>query len=428
VTPVVTPLLAQGGYPARVPGEDRRASPRHKLEGLRARLRRHGLVRRPKPIRSRMPVRGLRYLDGNRVELYDTGREGLAAMLAAIESAREHVHLETYILRGDGVGRRFIAALAGRARAGVAVRLLYDAVGSRGLSSEVLAPLTDAGGDVVEFNPLAYAIWRFVPRRRDHRKLLIVDGRIAFTGGLNIGDEYERGMGEGEPGWRDAHLRVEGPIVRDLAAVFLESWFRADGPDLAWYGLLAEDPEPRGSTRCAVLADGPVYRRRHMREMLIASLGNARERVLLESPYLAPGRRVLDALSAASRRGVEVDLLLAGRTDHPVLRRAARSILPRLLACGVRVYEYEKMMMHGKVAVFDDAWAVVGTSNLDRQSFEHSYEVNLVIDDAALPARLRQRFERDLEFSRRVDRDSLEARGWREWLGDRLAAQLLRFV
>ena len=188
---------------------------------------------RPRAIRALVRDRALRFTEGNRVELYDTGRAGLQAMLAAIECAEQRIHLETYILRSDQIGREFLAALTERAAEGVEVCLLYDAVGSLGLDESALEPLRAAGGEVVAFNPL-FAWLRVPVRRRDHRKILVVDGRVAFMGGLNIGDEYVSGLGPvktGEP-WRDAHVRIEGPCVRDLEAVFLESWFRADGPAL----------------------------------------------------------------------------------------------------------------------------------------------------------------------------------------------------
>jgi cardiolipin synthase len=324
------------------------------------------------------------------------------------------------------MGTRFLDALTGRAAAGVEVRLLYDDVGSRGLAPEALGPLRRAGGTVVAFNPLVRFWPRFAPRRRDHRKILVVDGRVAFTGGLNIGDEYARGIAG--DGWRDTHVRVEGPAVRDLEAVFLESWFRADGPDVSWHDLLEGAPTRAGDARCAVLPDGPVYRRRRMRELLLSALEDAQAEVRLQSPYFAPGRRVLDSLSAASRRGVRVDLLLAGKTDHPVLRRAVRSILPKLLGCGVSVSEYEAAMMHAKVGVFDGVWATVGTSNLDRQSFEHSYEVNLIVEGGQVPEHLRACFERDRERSRALDLSTLAARSLRERALDRLAALVLWFV
>jgi cardiolipin synthase len=394
-------------------------------------LRRHGLVPRPKAIVELIRDRSLRFTEGNRVELYGTGREGLAAMLAAIESARRRVHLETYILRSDTTGRRFLDALAARARAGVEVRLLYDGFGSLGLDERALEGLRAAAGEVLVFNPFASFWPRFAPRRRDHRKILVVDGAVAFTGGLNVGDEYVSGLGaiERDVAWRDAHVRVEGPCVRDLEAVFLESWFRADGPALEWHALLEGERPRAGDVRCAVLSDGPAYRRRRMRDLLVSALCEAEREVRLVSPYFAPGRRVLELLGEASARGVQVALLLAGdHTDHPSLRRASRAVLPGLLERGVQVYEHDTEMMHAKVACFDQSWAVVGSSNLDRQSFEHSYEVNLVIEDEGVAKRLRDRIDADLARARRVDLASLARRGWLDRLLDRLAAVLLRWI
>jgi cardiolipin synthase len=387
-------------------------------------------VPRPKAIVELIRDRSLRFTEGNRVDLYETGREGLAAMLAAIEGARRRVHLETYILRSDATGRRFLDALAARARAGVEVRVLYDGFGSFGLDETALDRLRSAGGDVVVFNPLARFWPRFAPRRRDHRKIVVIDGAVAFTGGLNIGDEYADGLAGGPRGdvWRDAHVRIEGPCVRDLEAVFLESWFRADGPALAWHALLEGERPRAGGVRCAVLSDGPAHRRRRMRDLLVSALREAEHEVRLVSPYFAPGRRVLELLAEASARGVQVALLLAGdRTDHPSLRRASRAVLPGLLERGVRVHEYDGEMMHAKLACFDQSWAIVGSSNLDRQSFEHSYEVNLVIEDAGVAKRLRDRIDADLSRARPIDLASLARRGVFERLVDRLAAVLLRW-
>lgn len=386
---------------------------------------------RPAAIAELIRDRTLRFTEGNRVDVFDNGRTGLAAMLDAIEGARRRIHLETYILHADEIGRQFLDALTRRARAGVHVRLLYDGLGSFGLPESALEPLRAAGGDVVAFNPISRFWPKFAPRRRDHRKILVVDGGVAFTGGLNIGDEYVSGLGAVERGgeWRDAHVRVEGPCVRELEAVFLESWFRADGPALDWHGLLHRENPRVGSVRCAVLSDGPSHRRRRMRELLISALRQAEREVRLVSPYFAPGRRVLEVLGDASARGVRVALLLAGnRTDHPSLQRAARAVLPQLLARGVRVHEYDAEMMHAKVACFDESWAILGTSNLDRQSFEHNFEVNLVIEDAGLAKRLRDRIDADLARARPVDLDSLARRGPWDRLLDRLAAILLRWL
>ena len=396
---------------------------------LRSGLRRHGLVRRPEVVTALVRSRRLRFTEGNRVELLHTGRIGLESMLEALSGAKERIHLETYILRSDATGRRFAAALEERARNGVQVRVLYDALGSRGLDPSVFEALEAAGGEIFPFNPITRIYPRFAPRRRDHRKILAVDGRVAFVGGLNIGDEYIEGIGPGPGGeWRDAHVRVEGPAVRDLEAVFLESWFRADGPALDWSTLLAPEPPEAGPTRCAILADGPAYRRRRMRDLIVSALDAARGEVLLASPYFAPGVRVLDALSRASQRGVRVELLLAGHSDHPILRRAARSIVPRILRAGVRVSEYHRAMMHAKVAVFDGEWGLVGTSNLDRQSFEHSYEVNLIVEGEEAAGLLARQVRKDLADAEALDAEALARRGPIERTVDRLAALVLYFA
>jgi cardiolipin synthase A/B len=398
---------------------------------LRSPLRRNGLVPRPGPIRALVRDRALRFTDGNEVELYETGRAGLQAMLAAVERAKRRIHLETYILRADQIGREFLTALTERAAVGVEVRVLYDAIGSFGIDEGALESLRKAGGEAIAFNPLVRLWPRFAPRRRDHRKILVVDGEVAFMGGLNIGDEYVSGLGPVKAGeeWRDAHVRIEGPCVRELEAVFLESWFRADGPAMAWNALLAREPARVGQVRCAVLPDGPTYRRRRTRDLLLEALSNVEHEVRLVSPYFAPGRKVLDALSEASARGVRVSLLLAGtRTDHPSLMRATRAVLPGLLKCGVRVFEYDAAMMHAKLACFDADWCAVGTSNLDRQSFEHSYEVNLVVEDAEFAKRATELFDTDVARAREVTVESLGARNFFERVRDRFWAVVLRWV
>lgn len=395
---------------------------------LRAALRRHGLVRRPDALRRYLRRQGLRFTDGNAVRVFTSGDAGLAAMLAAIEGAARRVHLETYILRGDTTGRRFLAALTRKARGGVAVRLIYDAIGSLRLDPAELDALRDAGGQVLAFNPLRRLYPRWLPRRRDHRKILVVDGRVAFTGGLNIGDEYDLGPSAGRDSWRDTHLQVEGPAVQDLEAVFLESWFRADGAELPWGQLLTPPAPVCGRERLAVVPDGPNYRRRVVRDLLLLALATARHSACLTSPYFAPDARVLAALERAARRGVAVSLVVAGRTDHPILRRATRNLLPRLIAAGVAVYEYDHSMLHGKTTVVDGVWAMAGTSNLDRQSFEHSYEVNLVLDGGAIPAALAAVHEADVARATRVDAARLAGRGVLERALDRACTLALWVV
>jgi cardiolipin synthase len=395
---------------------------------LRALLRRHGLVRRPATLRRFLAEHDLVFTGGNRLTVWATGDVGLADMLAAIEDASRRIHLETYILRSDQTGLRCLEALRRKAEHGVTVRLLYDAFGSLALDQDALAPLRRAGGEVVAFNPLRRFYPRWLPRRRDHRKILVVDGRVGFTGGLNIGDEYALGLDGGRTVWRDTHLRIEGPAVRELEAVFLESWFRADAGELPWAEILNAAPDAVGEDRVAVVADGPSHRRRVLQDLLVLGLATARRRVRLTSPYFAPDHSVLTAIGAAATRGTAVDLLLAGRTDHPILRRAARSYAPRLSDHGVAIYEDHQAMLHAKSTVVDESWAIAGTSNLDRQSFEHSYEVNLVIQGGDVPRRLAALFDDDLRRATRVDATFLADRTWSERALDRAAAAVLWVV
>jgi len=375
----------------------------------------------------RKQMRGMHFSRGHRLELFDNGSGALAAMLEAIQGAEHHVHLESYIFRTDATGCRFLDRLAERAAAGTEVRLLLDAVGSRTADPAALRMLSEAGGQISFFNPATRWLRTFEPRRRDHRKILVVDDRIAFAGGANVGDEYGA-VRDGRPTWRDAHARIEGPGVAELQALFLESWVRAGGERVDRRGLFARESPNRGDVSLAIVADGPTHRRRRMRDLLVSALEGARSEVLLVSPYFAPGHRVLEALGDASERGVRVELLIAGRTDQPLFRRAAREILPRLLRRGVRVFEDPHRMMHAKLAAFDDSLSVVGTSNLDRQSLEHSQEVNLVIEGPAVPSWIRARFGTDVSEVSPIDLDTLARRSlWSKGL-DRLARLGVRLL
>lgn len=345
-------------------------------------------------------------------------------MFDAIRGARRSVHAETYILGEDATGREFLDLLIQRAQDGISVRLIFDAIGSRGLDRHRLEQLLVAGGEFVVFNPPSRWFWRFNPRQRDHRKILLVDESVGFLGGLNIADEYVNEEGD-EPSWRDAHARIEGPVLRDLQALFLENWFRSGGRSFEWRPLLDGPPALGGNHSIAILADGPMYSRRRLRAFFLDELRRARSQVLLVSPYFAPGPRVLEAIADASDRGVEVELLLAGQTDHPLLRRAARFFLPGLIKRGVRVYEDRRRMMHAKLAVFDGQLSVVGTSNLDHQSLDHSAEVNAIFEGPDVANWIREHFSPQLHGVVPIDSAGLASRGTWSRLIDRIAAYWL---
>lgn len=376
-------------------------------------------------VSQRRPREILRFRGGHRVELFHRGREVIESMLEAIDSAEHHIHLETYILRTDPTGLRVLSRLEAKAREGVSVRLIVDAVGSRGLDRRVLARLRNADVEIADYNPPSRWLWRFKPRQRDHRKILLIDGRVGFLGGLNIGDEYVTEDANGRT-WRDAHVRLEGPALTELQALFLENWFRCGEESFEWRSLLTREDSTPGDQCVAILADGPMYRRRRLRSFFLDELRRAESHVLLVSPYFAPGTRVLDELAAASDRGVKVELLIAGQSDHPILQRAVRELVPRLARRGVRVFEDHHRMMHAKLAVFDDRLAVVGTSNLDRQSLDHSAEVNAVFDDKRVASWILEHFGTHVDDVTPIDPARLARRSfWTRWI-DRIAAFLAK--
>jgi cardiolipin synthase len=360
----------------------------------------------------------------NRVSLLLDGRQAFPAMLNAIAQAKSTICLETYILRDDHTGRRFAAALAERARAGVEVNLLYDAWGSS-VSEPFLQALGAAGVRTHPFHrvgPWSWP-WTFLARilRRDHRKSLVVDGRVAFLGGLNISDDYAAPE-DGGAGWRDTHVRVEGPAALQLQALFLRTWRRHMGArlDRARY---ARPGPPDRSLR--IVASDFRLRRRGIRRAYLAAIGYARHEVLITQAYFLPPLSLLRAILQAARRGVEVRIILAGTTDVPLVLYAVRAMYERFLRAGVRIFEWRGRVLHAKTAVVDSRWATVGSSNLDAMSFFGNLEVNAVVEDPAFARALEEVFADDLTHCVEIKLADVQRRG----IVDRIAfwlAYLLR--
>jgi len=338
---------------------------------------------------------------GNALAFYHHGDPAYAAMLDAIGRAKHHVHIEFFIFRPDDSGRRFIAALVSAAKRGIEVRFLYDSVGSYALSSRLLADLQQAGGKVAAFLPLLNPLYRLRINLRNHRKILVVDGRTAFTGGLNIGDEY-LGKSPKFGYWRDTHFRVDGAAVHALQQVFLEDWhFATDDPVRgAVYHPPAESP---GTSLVQVVHSGPDADYKAIRETYFAGILRGRKRVWIASPYFVPDPGLLDALVLAGRSGVDVRFLGLFRPDKWVPFLAARFYWADLLAAGVKVYQYARGMMHSKYMLVDGEWASVGTANADNRSLYLNYEVNCLLYDPAAVAELEEHYLKDLEWSVRLD-------------------------
>jgi cardiolipin synthase len=364
-----------------------------------------------------------RYVDGNRVTLLRDGAEAYPAMLDAIHSAREQVLFEMYWFGSDRAGRRFGDALTEAAARGVEVALLYDAVGSIGSDPAFFEELRRAGCVVTEFGPLAPWRRRFRPVgvvRRDHRKILVVDGEIGFTGGVNIGDPWLP-VEEGGAGWRDDIVRVEGPAARGLVTCMLSAWRRAGGPPLS--RTRRSDPTPRVDTaghRVRVLGESYFRTRRQISRAYVAEIEQAKERAWVTNAYFVPDRAVKRALRRAADRGVDVRVLLPGKSDVEIVRVASRATWSALLASGVRLYEYRRRVLHAKSAVIDGRWSTIGTYNLDYQSFRSNLEVNVAVIDEAFGAQMESSYRRDLAESDEVDAREFRNRSY----GDRFLEQL----
>lgn len=368
-------------------------------------------LNRPDPA-SATPVFAEMAVGRHRLALLKDGAQTYPAMLQAIAGARRTVCLETYILRDDRTGQRFAEALAERAAAGVEVNVLFDAWGSR-MSSAFLDGLRRAGVRTLAFRPIDLSVPLAKVAQRDHRKALIVDGEIAFTGGLNISDDYASPE-DGGAGWRDTHLRLEGPAAVELQYFFLRAWLRSGGApiDEQRYDYSGRRPDPAVQI---ISNDLPRRKHRHgIRNAYRVAIERARHRIWITNAYFLPPVRVIRALSAAARRGVDVRIMVAGTTDVPPVLLASRTIYGHLLEAGARMFEWRGRVLHAKTAVIDGVWSTVGSTNLDSQSLRKNLEVNAVITHSGFAAAMERMFAEDLAHCDEITADHWARRAWWE--------------
>jgi len=319
------------------------------------------------------------------------GAETFPAMLEAIAAAKTSVLLEVYILAADATGDRFKAALLERARAGVKVRILYDAVGSFGLATSWSEELREAGVEIHVFNPIALWRRRFRWSHRDHRKILVVDDKVAFTGGLNIADDYAPSE-EGGKGWHDMHCRVRGPAVLDLSRLFRRTWIASGGAVYPWPPRASDAPEGPGESYARVIENTKRRQRGAFRRTYLHVIKHARDSVMIENAYFLPERRVRRALARAVRRGVKVSVIVPGHSDVKMVEYASDYVLRRLAKRGVEILRWQGPMMHAKTAVVDGMWSTIGSYNFDAQSRFNNLEVTLEILDPKLGAEMVEEF------------------------------------
>jgi cardiolipin synthase len=345
---------------------------------------------------------------GNRVRLLQDGAATYQAMLAAIAAARDHIHLETYILDDDVIGRQFAQALIDKQRQGVQVNLIRDSVGTLATPAAFFQRLTDEGVRVLEFNPVNPLVARkgWELNRRDHRKLLIVDGRTAFLGGINISSVYSGGSARkggrlrpaAGPVWRDTDLQIDGPVVAELQKLFLATWSSQGGAPLAPRDHFPA-PQNVGNEVVRAIGSSPDEPYSLIYATLLSAIGSAETSIRITNAYFVPDPQLLAALEAAAARGVDVVLILPSKTDSWLVFHAGRDHYARLLRAGVKIHERRGVILHAKTALIDGVWATVGSTNLDWRSFLHNHELNAVVLGAGFGAQVQAMFDRDLAAS-----------------------------
>ncbi|HEY4542024.1 MAG TPA: cardiolipin synthase [Noviherbaspirillum sp.] len=376
-------------------------------------------------------ISGRPLVAGNKVQLLADGPATMRAMREAIVEARDHINLETYIFDADAVGHALADLLIEKRRAGVVVNLIYDSVGSLATPREFFERMRAAGVAVLEYNPVnplvARGDWKV--NQRDHRKMLVVDGRTAFTGGVNISQVYGKSalsVSKSDPApedaraaaWRDTHMRIEGPAVADFQRMFLDTWRRQTGhlPAQAEY---FPQLQARGKALVRVIGSTPARDHFAVYQTYVSAFTHAERSIHITTAYFVPDREVLRAMKEAARRGVDVKVIFPSFSDVDLLLHAGRSFYGELLRAGVRVYERKAAMLHAKTAMIDGVWSTIGSTNLDIRSFLHNDEINAVILDVEFAQRMEALFEHDLSESVEIRYEEWRQRGIgariREW-------------
>jgi cardiolipin synthase len=368
-------------------------------------------------------VSGRPLVAGNKVTLLIDGPATYGAMLKAVREAKHNINIETFIFEDDEVGRLFAEEFLKKQAEGVQVNIIYDSVGSKNTPLTFFQRLRDSGNNVLEFNPinpLLAIVGKWHLAQRDHRKILVVDGSIAFTGGVNISHVYSSSRSgedekeelkkrEAKEPWRDTHVQIEGPAVAEFQKLFLETWKDKKGPELQEKDYLPQ-LKPKGSDLVQVVGSTPGELNRVTFIMYVAAFLNAQRSIHLNTPYFVPDRQAVSALTDAAKRGVDVKIILPEVSDSSLAIYAGHYYYSTLLKAGVKLYERQHAMIHAKTSVVDGVWSTVGSTNMDLWSFLHNNEVNAVIISGDFASEMEALFERDLEQSKEVVLDEWRKR------------------
>jgi cardiolipin synthase len=350
---------------------------------------------------ARLPLTG-----GNKTTLLVDGDATFTSIFEGIEAAEDYILVQFYIVRDDNLGRELQSRLIEKARNGVRVYFLYDEIGSLGLSGDFSAKLRDAGVDIHPFHSRKGSGNRFQLNFRNHRKTVVVDGKVAWIGGHNVGDEY-LGKNAKSGHWRDTHARIEGPAVLAAQLAFVEDWHWSTDAllgDLSWTPRQASD----GEAAVLVIASGPADKMETASLMYTQAINSAIDRIWIASPYFVPDDAIVQALQLAGLRGVDVRILIPEKSDSKLVTLAAYSFFNEISAAGVVFYRYQTGFLHGKVMLIDDNVATVGTANFDNRSFRLNFEITSLVIDSKFASDVEEMFEQDFAESRIMESDEFD--------------------
>jgi len=345
---------------------------------------------------------------GNSLALLKTGGDFFGELFAAIHQAERSVYLEFYIVRADRTGKNLAGLLEKAVERGVEVCLLYDYMGSFDTPAAYFRELESRGVHCTAFNPPPFRNGISWFDKRDHRKIAVIDSRVAFAGGLNIGDEYA-GAGKSLY-WRDLGVRIEGAAVNELSRLFCENW-QSEASSFPLSHCAADLDAVVGKDDVAIVSGGPHHNRSRIRAAFRMAISGAQKSIRIETPYFVPGPTIMRSLLRAVRRGVDVKLILPAKSDIPLVKIVNRISYATLIKGGIEIFEREGTILHGKVMLIDGRWSVIGSANLDQRSFHRNFEVNVIVSSSDFGRQVAEMFSEDLALSRRISLEEHENRG-----------------
>lgn len=357
----------------------------------------------------------------NRVKLLLNGEEKFPELIACLENAKHHIHIQYYIYEQDEIGNRIIELLIKKAKEGIEVRFMYDDFGSPTVKRKVEKRMQDAGIEIHPFSKVHFYLLANRINYRNHRKIVVIDGQTGFTGGINVSDKYINNK-KGELFWRDTHLRIDGPGVYYLQYLFLSDWnFCRSNVLQAEQYYFAKQVLQKEDTYVQIVGSGPDSEQPAVLFSILQAIYLAKEEILITTPYFIPGDNIMDALRIAACSGLSVKLLVPGKSDSKLVNSASKANYHALLKAGVEIYLYEKGFVHAKTMVTDSKLSMVGTANMDYRSFDLNFEVNAIVYDVAFAEKLRKVFFDDVKHAKKIDEKVWNKRAFYYKLADRVA-------